>query len=156
EYELLVDREVRRHACARRRRWSRQSGGGGPHIGAGVGGVGAGIGGATQGLGTAHRSLTVGRGAGMGSKSLNRRTRLPRRMHSTAASPSPSSRLVVDSDAPCSESGPSWLRIRSVAIRRATVSAETVWRISSPGLPARYMEVVPSVRYWVTQLAHTP
>ncbi len=47
-----------------------------------------------------------GRGAGMGSKSLNRRTRLPRRMHSMVASPSPSSRRVVVSDAPWSESDP--------------------------------------------------
>ena len=98
----------------------------------------------------------MGRGAGIGSKSLNRRTRLPRRMHSTAESPSPSARRVVLRDAPCSESGPSWLRIRSVASRRATVWAFTVWMISSPGFPVRYIEAEPSVWYWVTQLAHTP
>ena len=111
---------------------------------------------AAEGLRPGHSSRTVGRGAGIGSNSLNRRTRLPRRMHSTSASPSPSSRWVVVRAAPCSESWPSWSRTRWVAMLAGhRLGRDRLGDLGARGGAARYIEFEPSVRYWVTQLAHT-
>ena len=100
----------------------------------------------------AHR----GAGGGIGSNSLNRRTRLPRRMHWSSASPWPSSRSVVIIDAPCSES-----RAELVPHPPAGeppdghVGLDRLLDLATPGWCRRYMELDPSVRYSVTQLAQT-
>src|ERR1700674_5456949 len=57
--------------------------------------------------------------------------------------------------APCSESWSSWSRTRWRASRRTTEWALTVWSISEPGWAIEYMELDPSVRFSVMQLAHT-
>ncbi len=57
--------------------------------------------------------------------------------------------------APCNESWPSWSRTRWRASRRTTEWALTVWSISEPGWAIEYMELDPSVRFSVMQLAHT-
>ena len=103
-----------------------------------------------------HSRRTVGMGGGMGSNSLNRRTRLPRRMHWSSASPSPSSRSVVIIAAPWRESCSSWSRTRTPG--QASDHRVGLDRLVDLGAglgPSEYMELDPSVRFSVTQLAHT-
>ncbi len=91
EDQLLVDGEVGQHPGGLGRPLSARSRpadhlGGPDHLGLQVDGLGSGQALANR-SGHGHRSRTVGTGAGMGSKSLKRRTRLPRRMHWSSASP---------------------------------------------------------------------